>query len=120
MLTADGKSLDMNSPKTKALKQILEEQGNLYGYSPSLPLYLAHCKYDECQPYDIARKFYNKISAHHTNPNVHWADIPYPKVLASLTKNIHMPANHLLSSLFLTMDMTVAEDPEDMYKQWED
>lgn len=120
MLTADGKSLDMNSPKTKALKQILEEQGNLYGYSPSLPLYLAHCKYDECQPYDIARKFYNKISAHHTNPNVHWADIPYPKVLASLTKNIHMPANHLLSSLFLTMDMAVAEDPEDMYKQWED
>ena len=111
MLGEDGK-IDLNAPKTKALLNAMRMFGDVYNWTPVKPLYLASCKEDEVQPYDLVKDSYKVLSANGTNPNMHWVDSHILTEQQSI-KDAGM-SNHLQASLLMMIYMASMKEPADL------
>jgi hypothetical protein len=114
MLTPEGR-LDMDSPKTKALVKMLAEQDNiLYGWRPTIPIYMSHYQKDDYIPYDQAKEAYEILSENGKNPAVHWHDMRFSDALIRITGE----GTHQASCAILLLGCASVEEPEDMYRLW--
>lgn len=118
MLTAEGK-LDAQSPKTKAFMRILAEQNSLLGWSPSLPIYFIASPQDDGDPYDVSHEFYQALSAHGANTNVHWGKLRIPPILASILHAAVLGANHGVACITVNLKQSVLMNYEDFVDNWE-
>ena len=77
-----------------------------------------HCKEDNNIPYEVSYNYYDKLSVHGTNPNVHWGDIPLPAGSDLLVKQF--PAlSHVLSNVVITFRVITKEYPDEYLEKWE-
>ena len=109
LLGRDGK-LDGTNPKTQTLMRILDEQGTLSGWLPTIPIYIMHGAEDDGVPVVQARKCYNELSNLGGNPNVHYKEIDIPFAVLSLGKLVGICTGHMYGSLFFQNMMFNYED----------
>ena len=108
MLTADGK-VDLDCPKIQAWLACLKKHNNLDGWTPQLPLYLAHSPKDDMIPYEMAYKLYRTLSDQGKNPHVHMYDVPFPGFIPTggmLT--------HVIIAFLEQILIALKENPEDL------
>lgn len=115
VLTADG-LMDESNPKVQAILRGLSEEGDVYDWVPTLPIYFAHCPFDRVLPYSDARQAYLRFSNQETNPAIHWIDVPYPEALVESADQLHVVALHAFVSFFMHLYMSCVEEPADMAK----
>lgn len=115
MLTPDG-CFDASTPKAQAFLQGLTEENDLYGWEPPLPIYIAHCPYDDVIPYSYSRQFYLRLSNQETNPAVHWMDIPTTASVVTAANADGTNTLHLVMAFFMHLYMSCVEEPADMAK----
>lgn len=111
MVTPDG-HLDNSSPKVQAFRNCLKTEGNIDGWTPQHPIYIAHSPKDYTLPYDHAYNSYLKLSNNGSNTNVHWIDVPTPDGMTTLLPSIS--GTHVLVSILMLLNMSSVEEPEDM------
>lgn len=117
MLTANGR-LNPQSPKTQVMLRLFKEENDVFDWQPTLPVYIMHCKEDNNIPYEVSYNYYDKLSVHGTNPNVHWGDIPLPAGSDLLVKQF--PAlSHVLSNVVITFRVITKEYPDEYLEKWE-
>ena len=117
LLTADG-GFDVSAPKAQAFLRGLSEESGVYGWEPTLPIYIAHCPYDVITPYSYSWDYYLQLSHQETNPAVHWLDIPYQDSLLEETLQDGLATLHSLVSFFMHVYMSCVEEPADMAKMY--
>ena len=108
MLTADGK-VDFDSPKMRAWLSCLGKHNDLEGWTPQLPLYLAHSPADDMIPYEEAYKLYLNLSNQGKNSNVHMLSVPSFSFIPASGLN-----PHLIVSFVGQLLTALEENPEDM------
>lgn len=79
---------------------------------------IMHCKEDNNIPYEVSYNYYDKLSVHGTNPNVHWGDIPLPAGSDLLVKQFPT-LSHVLSNLVIRFRVITKEYPEEFLEKWE-
>lgn len=118
MLSYDG-HLDTKSQKTKTFMRILQEQNNIYGWTPRLPIYFIHCPQDDASPYESSYSCYDKLSAHGKNTNVHWGDFVFPPLVGESLSLIPNAVHAVTSTLVNSVYMNLYEYVEDAPFRWE-
>lgn len=112
MLTATGK-LNSNSPKLQTFMRVIAEQNDIFGWSPTLPVYIIHCPDDNAIPYEQARNYYNILSSNGSNTNVHWGDVKLPSLLKAALS--HMDGGiHAASATYSSMTWDFTEAPQEL------
>lgn len=111
MLTATGK-LNSNSPKLQTFMRVITEQNDIFGWSPTLPVYIIHCPDDNAIPYEQARNYYNILSSNGSNTNVHWGDVEFPSLLKAALSRMD-GGIHAASAIYSTWKWAVVEDPKE-------
>lgn len=121
MVTADG-NIDMESEKTKAVFGILEEHGDMSGWTPQHPIYIAHSEEDALFPYELAYEHYLRLSNQGQNPLVHFVTVPpiesivSPLIINTIGVSYSYSYIHTLVSFIMQFYMSDVEKPEDMEK----
>jgi len=110
VLTADGE-VNMDSPIIQAWLACAEKNNGLSGWFPQHPVYLAHSPEDEMLPYEITYGFYRRLSDFGQNPSVQMLSVPFIKDI-----EIGGFQPHNLISFLMLIQMSCAQDPEDMVK----
>ena len=118
LLTPDG-LMDESNPKGQAFLRGMSEESGVYGWEPTLPIYIAHCPYDEVIPYSCSREFYLQFSNQETNPAVRWVDVPYPESLVEAANQDGISTLHVLVSFFMHLYMSCIKDPVDLAKMYD-
>ena len=114
MLTESGQ-LDPTSPKTQSFMRILSRQNDIFGWSPSLPLYIIHSPQDYSIPYQVSYDFYRQLSAQGHNPNVHFGEINIPGLPGQFIPNL----NHFITSFMVNLKFMMGLEIEDYLDEWE-
>lgn len=111
MVLADG-SMDYDHPKTQAFINCLAKAGDLCGWTPRNPIYIAHSPEDMALPYDYSYRAYLKLSNQQRNTQVHMITIPSTGNLSGLLDGA--AGLHALISTLMLLNMSCVEEPEDM------
>lgn len=117
MLTSKGE-LDPQSAKTQAFMRILSEQNPLYGWSPTIPIYMIHCPQDNAIPYETVHDYYDALSARGSNTNVRFGNLRLLPLSGAILSRIPF-VTHVLSSAIIGMRENVNYNYEDLADDWE-
>ncbi|MBR1517680.1 MAG: hypothetical protein IJ620_06025 [Bacteroidales bacterium] len=112
-MTFDNLHLNLQSPKTQALLQVLREQGDWSGWQTQHDIYMAHAQEDDNIPYATVRNIYNQLrqQAGSQKDRIHWLEVDTEHDIA--TNDLKL-GPHYGPSIEAMLLMALAYEPKDM------